>query len=336
MRGLPVLPSTRRRGPQRYVPGFQPGATVSVGGRVPSLPGVAGASGRSLGSGRARAAALVELTKPSITRMVLVTTGAGFVLGSGPGVDPALLLHTLLGTGLVAGGTNAFNQIWEREADARMPRTRHRPLPAGRLGAGEATAFATAISGAGLLYLWLLVGSLVAGLVALSLTSYVFVYTPLKRRSPLCTVVGAVPGALPILAGWAAAAGTAAGGWVLFWILFVWQLPHFYALAWLYRDDYRLGGFAVVSVHDDAGRATGRRAFAWALLLVPVGLAPVLLGTAGPLYLIGAAPLGIGFAALAGHMARNPGVRSARRLFHASLAYLPLVLGLLVLDRFVA
>ena len=193
-----------------------------------------------------------------------------------------LLANTLLGTALVAGGTNAWNQIWERDVDARMARTRGRPLPSGRLAASHAMWFASAITIIGVIYLGVTVNLVTASLAALTFASYVLLYTPLKRRTSLNTLVGAVPGALPIVGGW-----TAAGGRLdvavaaLFWILFLWQLPHFLALAWIYREDYRAGGLKMLSVGDDDGRDTARMALLYAMALLPISLLPTLLGVTG-------------------------------------------------------
>ena len=272
-----------------------------------------------------------ELTKPGITRLVVLTAAAGFLLGARGAVDAALLAHALLGTALVAAGTNALNQWWERDADARMNRTRRRPLPAGQLRPDDALAFATTISIAGILWLAAFVNTLTAALAALSLASYVFAYTPLKRRTPLALFVGAVPGALPILGGWTAAgAGLTLPGWVLFGILFLWQLPHFLALGWLYRDDYLQGGFAMLSRADPDGRQTARQALLFAAALVVVSLLPARVGLAGTPYVVAAAALGFALLGWSAEMARHPSPARARLLFVASVLYLPALLILLV------
>lgn len=279
----------------------------------------------------ASVAAYWELTKPGITRLVVLTAAAGFLLGARDGVDPVLLAHALLGTALVAGGTNALNQWWERDADGRMNRTRGRPLPAGLLRPGDALAFAIIIAITGIVWLAAFVNTLTAGLAAISLASYVFAYTPLKRRTPLALFVGAVPGALPILGGWTAAgAGLTVPGWVLFGILFLWQLPHFLALGWLYRDDYLAGGFAMLSRGDHDGRMTARQALLFAAALVVVSLVPVRVGLAGTPYLVGAAALGLALLGWSAEMVRHPSPARARRLFLASVLYLPTLLLLLV------
>jgi protoheme IX farnesyltransferase len=252
-------------------------------------------------------------------------------------VDPWLLLHTLIGTALVASGTNAFNQLRERDVDAHMRRTRGRPLPSGRLSPRAAALFAGTISVVGVAYLGWRVNALTAALAALTLASYVLLYTPLKRRTSLNTLVGAVPGALPILGGW-----TAAGGHIgvaalsLFWILFLWQLPHFLALAWIYREDYKTAGLAMLSVEDVDGRRTGWMVPLYALALLPVSLLPSLVGVTGPWYFLGAALLGIGFVAAGAAMLGRATPRGAWRVFLASIIYLPALLTLMVLDKIAA
>src|SRR3989441_1433880 len=244
---------------------------------------------------RARFADFLELTKPRVTALVLVTTLVGFYLASQGPMDLLLLLNTLVVTALVAAGTSALNQYVEREEDGRMLRTRRRPLPAGRLDPGHALLFAAAISVAGLVHLVLTVNLMTAGLAALTLLSYVFVYTPLKRITTLCTLVGAIPGALPPLGGWTAAHGdVAAGGVALFAILFVWQLPHALAIAMLYKDDYARGGFRLLPVVDEAGGATRRQILAHCLVLLPLSLVPTMLDVTGVGYFFGAVVLRLG------------------------------------------
>lgn len=279
------------------------------------------------------AAAYLELTKPRITWLVVLTAGAGF-LAAVPSPDVLILVHALVGTALVAGGTNALNQWWERDVDARMRRTCRRPLPSARLAAGPALLFGVAIAAVGLAELLVFTNLLTAALAALTLTSYVLVYTPLKRRTTLATLVGAVPGALPILGGWTAATGAVApAAWALFATLFLWQMPHFYALAWLYRDDYRRGGLAMVSVLDVDGRRTGRGALLYAGALVPVSVLPAVLGTAGGWYVAAALGLGAWLIGAGAAFARRAEVRAARGLLQASVIYLPLLLVFLVVDR---
>ena len=281
--------------------------------------------------------AFLELTKPRITQLVLLTAAAGFYLGAGGGVDLWLLVHTLLGTALVAAGTNAFNQLRERDLDARMVRTQGRPLPSGRVSPRAAGVFAAVISCAGVAYLAIAVNLLTAGLAALTLASYVLLYTPLKRTTSLNTLIGAVPGALPIVGGWTAAGG-ALGPAVLalFWILFLWQLPHFLALAWIYREDYRRGGFAMLAVEDPEGRRTGAMALLYAAALVPVSLLPTMFGVTGALYFFGALVLGVVYTGVGVALALRVTSPRAWRVFTVSVVYLPALLALLVIDKIAA
>src|SRR5688572_5257243 len=273
--------------------------------------------------------ALFELTKPGITRMVLVTTAAGFYLAGGGAL--LLLLHTLIGTAMAASGTNALNQWVERDADALMRRTAQRPLPAGRLSSLEALVFASLISLVGLAYLSVFVNLPTALVVAITLTSYVFVYTPLKRKTWLSTLIGAVPGALPIVAGWTAAGRPiTAVAVVLFGIMFLWQMPHFFALAWIYREDYGRAGFQMLTVVDRSGVRAARQGAWFAAALLPISLLPTLLGLTGAVYLVGATALGLMFVSLAGVMhIRGPSERLAARLFTGSIIYLPVLLVLM-------
>lgn len=286
-------------------------------------------------AGRLRVLAdLFSLTKPGITLLVIATTAAGAYLASVGSVSPGLLVHVLVGTGLLAAGTNALNQYAERELDARMYRTRGRALPSGRLGAPLALAFAVGISVAGAIYLALAVNLLTATLGALALCSYIFVYTPLKTRTSLCTVVGAVPGAIPPMMGWTAVQGELdVLAWVLFAIVFLWQLPHFLAIAWIYRDDYARAGFPMLPVVDPEGARTGRQIVLYSLALVPVSLLTTFLGLTGAIYFFGALTLSLVFLALGVHMALARSGRYARRLFLASVVYLPALLGLMVVDK---
>jgi len=284
---------------------------------------------------RARLGDFLELTKPRVTSLVVITTLVGFYLGSRGPMDFVLLLNTLLGTALVAAGTSALNQYVEREEDGRMLRTRRRPLPAGRMEPGHALLFAAATSAAGLAHLALTVNLLTAGLAALTLASYVFVYTPLKQITSLCTMVGAIPGALPPLGGWTAAHGEiAAGGVALFAILFVWQLPHALAIAILYRDDYARGGFRLLPIVAPGG-ATGRQIMAHCLVLLPLSLVPTMLQVTGALYFYGAVVLGLALTACAVPILWNASARAARRMLLASVVYLPLLLCLMAFDRMV-
>lgn len=274
------------------------------------------------------------LTKMRITVLVLVTTAAGFLLASGPDLDLALLGWTLLGTGLAASGAAALNQVIERDVDAKMRRTANRPIPSGRMTAAHGLAVGVGLALAGVGLLAGLVNWLTALLALATVLLYVGVYTPLKRMTPLNTIVGAIPGAIPPVMGWTAVAGTMglpAG--VLFAILFLWQLPHFLAIAWIFRDDYRLGGFPMLPVVDPDGEATGRQVALYCAALVPVSLIPTFLGLTGPIYFFGALLLGLGFLASGLMMAMHRRGKEARHVLLASVTYLPLLLALLVVDR---
>jgi protoheme IX farnesyltransferase len=247
-----------------------------------------------------------------------------------------LLAHLLVGTAFVAGGTNALNQLLERDLDARMRRTMSRPLPSGRLGATEAAIFGWGAGAFGVAYLAIFTNSLTAIIAAATLASYVLVYTPLKRYTPISTIIGAVPGALPIAGGWTASGAPLSSEAVaLFAILFFWQLPHFLSLSWIYRDDYARAGFRMLSVGDADGRSTFFHATLTAGALFPITLAPAVLGLAGPVYFVGAGGLALWMVWASFSAARDPSMRRARKLFFASLVYLPAVLGLMILDRFV-
>jgi protoheme IX farnesyltransferase len=276
----------------------------------------------------------LELTKPRVTLMVVITMAFGFYIGARGEMDWILLLHAVIGTALVAGGTSALNQYFEREIDAKMLRTKNRPLPAGRLQPHEAMVFSIAISVAGIAHLLLAVNLLTALLAALTLISYVFLYTPLKQKSSLSTVVGAIPGALPPLGGWTAARGELSlEGWVLFAILFLWQLPHFLAIAWIYREDYRRGGLPMLTVVDPDGNSAGRQIISNCLALLPVSLLPTILGMAGRLYFVGALALSLFFLGCGIAVMRYRTNADVRRLLRASLVYLPVLLALMALDK---
>ncbi len=282
---------------------------------------------------RVRLADYVELTKPKIAAMALVTVAVGYLLGAAPGFRADHLLHTLLGAGLVAAGGGALNHWLERRADARMRRTADRPLPAGRVSPPEALAFGAVLAAAGVGYLAVALPTPAAAIAAaLTFALYVGVYTPLKRVTTWNTVVGAVPGALPPVIGWCAGNGAvAAEGWALFAILFVWQLPHFYSIAWLHRDDYARGGMRMLPVIDRRdGRLTGRMTAVTAGLLLVITAAPFAVGAAGWPYLVGALPLGAWFLARAVRFARRRDRETARSLLRGSLVYLVGVMGLLV------
>jgi len=276
----------------------------------------------------------VALTKPRVNLLVLVTTTIGFHLGNVGRTDLALLFHTVVGTFLVASGAAAFNQVLERDVDARMRRTMARPLPGGRVSARDAALFATALSIAGILELGFGANWLAATVALITLGSYALVYTPLKRVTSLATIIGAVPGALPPVIGWAASRGSVGlEAWVLFAIVFVWQMPHVLAVSWLYREDYARGGIRVLPVEDPNGRSTAFQMVNYAAALVPVSLMPTVVGIAGRTYLAGAIVLSIALLAMTIRFARNRTPEGARRLFAASLVYLPVLWVLMLADR---
>jgi protoheme IX farnesyltransferase len=286
---------------------------------------------------RARAqilADLLSLAKPRVVLMVLVTTVVGYYVGLAGTPDYARLIALLIGTSLAAGGTLALNQYWERDVDALMERTRTRPLPEGRLAPLEALLFGSAATGVGLAVLAIGAGRLAALVTAATFALYVFAYTPLKLRTPLCTLVGAVPGALPPVTGWAAARDdVAVGAWVLFGILFLWQLPHTLAIARLYQADYARAGVRLLPVIDAQGRSTERQILSGCVALLAVSLLPTLIGLAGGVYFVGALLLGAAFATLGAQQALAPSVSRARRVLLASLLYLPVLLALLAFDK---
>jgi protoheme IX farnesyltransferase len=282
-----------------------------------------------------RAADFLALTKPRVVAMVLLTTLVGFYLGTRVGaLDYLRLLATLVGTALAAGGTLALNQYLEREADARMLRTRERPLPDGRLAPLDALIFGATLTALGVLYLALAVDPLPALVTAVVSTTYLFAYTPLKSRTSLCSVVGAVPGALPPVAGWAAASGDLGlGAWVLFAIMFLWQIPHTLAIAHLYRDDYARAGIQVLPVVEPGGASTGRQIISNSLALLAVALLPTLIGLAGAVYFAVALVLGLTLLALSVRLARSGTAADARRLLFATLLHLPILLATMAADK---
>ena len=271
-----------------------------------------------------RVADFLALTKPRLNSLVVATAGAGYFLGAAA-PDLAAALHVLVGSALVAGGAAAFNQVAERDIDEVMQRTRLRPVAAGRLTPLEGRLFAFTLSVAGLLELALRVNALAAGAALATLVSYAAVYTPLKRRTPWATLVGAVPGALPPVIGWTAARGAlTVEAWILFGIVFLWQLPHFHALSWLYRDDFARAGLPLVATRDPDGRGTALQALFATILLVPLSAAPTLVGMTGPHHLAAAGFLGVLFLTLAVRFLARRSEARARALFVGSLAYLPL------------
>ena len=283
---------------------------------------------------KSRAAVFVDLIKARLTALVLLTTLVGFYVGWRGAMNFALMFHTLAGTALVAAGAAALNQLLECEYDAKMRRTQNRPLPSGRLQPATVMIFGGVCAVAGIIYLALLVNPLTSVIGAVSLVSYLFIYTPLKRVTWLNTAIGAIPGALPPLMGWTAAHGELSrGGWALFAILFFWQLPHFLAIAWIYREEYAKAGFVMLPVIDPEGERTARQAVSHTLGLLPISLCPFLFHLTGPIYLLGALALGLAFVWFAMQFARELTVARARQLFYVSITYLPLLLILMVWDK---
>ena len=276
----------------------------------------------------------LQLTKPRLNLLVVFTTGAGYWLGVAGHVDPWTLVHAVIGTALVAGGSAVFNQLYEQDTDALMSRTRLRPLPDGRVTPVRAFAFGLLLNALGLVQLTIGVNHLSAVVAFATLVTYVIWYTPMKRRSSLSTVIGAIPGALPPVIGWAAATNTLSReAWLLFAIVFLWQMPHFLALAWLFREEYERAGFPVLPVVEPSGRSTARQAVVYTAALLPVSLAPALTGLAGPLYFAVALVLGVVFLGLAIRFAFDLHRRSARYLFLGSLVYLPLIWIFMIATR---
>jgi len=279
-------------------------------------------------------AVYADLFKARLTCLVLLTTLVGFYVGFRGPVDVVLMFHLLLGTALLASGAAALNQLMEREYDARMRRTQDRPLPTGRLQPQTVLMVGSASAMMGLIYLAQAVNLTTSLVGAVSLVCYLFVYTPLKRVTWLNTLAGAVPGALPPLMGWTAARGELSReGLALFAIQAFWQLPHFMAIAWIYREEYARAGFKMLPVVDPEGRRTGRQAVSHTLALLGVSLCPFLFNLTGPIYLVGALILGLAFVWFAIQFSRDRTIARARQLFYASLLYLPLLLVVMVLDK---
>jgi protoheme IX farnesyltransferase len=276
----------------------------------------------------------LALTKPRITWLILMSTGMGYFFGSKGGWHFLTLFHTLLGTWLLASGTATLNQWFEREADGKMRRTQERPLPSGRMHEERALLFGLLISVAGFFDLQLGVNPLAALLGAVTLGSYLFIYTPLKQRSPHSTTIGAIPGAMPPLIGYAAASGTLTwDAWILFAILFLWQFPHFYAIAWMYREDYERAGIRMLPVVEPDGESTARRILWFSLALIPISLVPKFLSMAGTVYLIGAAVMGLLFLYAGLRITFDRTRQQARRVLLASVVYLPVLYGLMLFDH---
>jgi heme o synthase len=283
---------------------------------------------------RTRALDYVALAKPRLNVLVVLSALAGYVMAGTEGLGILRLLGMLLGTGLVAGGASAFNQVLERDVDAHMRRTRMRPMADQRLQPLEGSLFGAAIAITGVLILSATTNLLAAGVALLTLVTYVAVYTPLKRRTSFSTVIGAIPGAFPPLIGWAAARGElSTEAWTLFGVVFLWQLPHFLAIAWIYREDYARAGFPMLPVIEPDGRSTGRQSVLYAAALLPLSLAPMLMRMTGEMYFVGALVLGVAFVALTVRFARTREVRDARRVFFASIIYLPLIWTLMIVDK---
>jgi len=277
---------------------------------------------------------LVELVKARLTLLVLLTTAVGFYLGAEGPINFVALLHTVFGTAAAAAGAAALNQWWEYNLDALMQRTRSRPVPAGRMRPRDAVILGSALSIFGVAYLAFVCNALSAALAAITIIIYIFAYTPLKRVSTFNTALGAVPGALPPMIGWAAARGTLnAGAWMLFAILFFWQLPHFFAIAWMYRDDYARAGFQMISSDDRTGERSASQSVFFCMLLFVVAGLPAFLGIATVFYLLAELILGAVFVAVAMRFLKTRARADARRLFITSIIYLPLLLGALVLSK---
>jgi len=288
----------------------------------------------AIADGRSRAADYVTLAKPRLNLLVVGSTLAGYVMGNGDMANALVVIAMVAGTGLVAGGASAFNQVIERRTDALMRRTRLRPMADERMPSSDALVYAAALSLSGLAILALAV-NLLSALVALAtLISYTAIYTPLKLRTSFATVIGAIPGALPPVIGWAAATnGLSQGAWILFGILFLWQLPHFLAIAWMYREDYARAGFPMLAVIEPDGRSTGRQSVLYAAALLPLSLAPTLVGITTTTYFVAALLLTLGFLALTLQFARTRSVAHARRVFFGSILYLPVLWVLMIAGR---
>ncbi len=287
-----------------------------------------------LAGSHARSRDFVALAKPRLNLLVVASTLVGYAMADGESLGVLRVAGLLLGTGLVAGGASAFNQVVERDLDALMKRTRLRPLPDQRLQPIEGLLFGSAMTLAGLLMILMSANLLAAAVALATLLCYVVVYTPLKRRSSLGTVIGAIPGALPPVIGWAASSGALPPqAWTLFGIMFLWQLPHFLAIAWMYRDDYARAGFPMLPVLEPDGRSTGRQSVLYAAALVPLSLAPTLMRMAGEAYFAGALVLGLAFLWVTLRFARTRSAGDARRVFFGSIVYLPLLWILMIVNK---
>ena len=281
-----------------------------------------------------RAGDFVTLTKPRLNFLVLLTTAAAFALGSRPEATFFDLVHTLVGTFLVAGGAAALNQVWERATDRLMRRTERRPMAEMRLSVAQGTTFGVLLTLLGAAELAYFVNPLSSGVALFTTASYLFFYTPLKLRTSLSTIAGALPGALPAVIGWAAATNTLSiEGWVLFGIVFLWQMPHFLAIAWMYRDEYARAGMPLLPVIEPDGRSTGRQAVLYTAALIPLSMMPTGVGLSTVYYLVGAIALGAILMMLSLEFSVKRDIATARRLFFGSIIYLPLLWAILVFDH---
>lgn len=308
------------------------------------MSGEAKVFGAAVSRSRSRALDFLELMKPELTGLSMLSALCGFYIGTQGSFPPWLFAHTALGTLLVGGGAGALNQFIERRYDAMMKRTERRPLPAGRLHPLEALVFGAAISAIGILELSIFVNLLTGFLAVLTWTTYLFLYTPLKRVSPIATIIGGIPGALPPVMGWAAARNDVSiEAWILFAVLFCWQMPHFFSLAWMYRLDYARAGYKILTVSDRRGVRTGRQILAYLLALIPASVAPALVGLTGPVSLVSALVLGACFLIPGIRLVRFASIDRpdaavnvnafSRRLFVASLIYLPALMLIMTLDK---
>src|SRR5438132_2214669 len=300
---------------------------------IPMHPSTAGEV-VAASTARARAGAYLELTKPRITFLIVLTSAAGFVLGSRGAVNYLVFAHAMIGIALLSSGIGTLNQFMERDLDGLMRRTADRPLPSGRLFPFEALWFGVTLTLMAEAYLALFVNVLTALLGLTVIAGYLFVYTPLKTRTSLSTALGAFPGAMPPLMGWTAARGEIdVAAWVLFAILFLWQFPHFLAIAWMYREDYGRAGIRMLPVLEPDGRVTGQQIIAYSVMLLPVSLLPTILGISGKFYLVAALVLGLLFVASSVRAALSKSNQHARQLLLASVLYLPILFGVMVLNR---
>ena len=298
---------------------------IELNGRIAQLERI---------SARERVAAYIELTKPRITFLIVLTAAAGFALASTARVDYPAMLTAMVGVALLSSGIATLNQYMEKDLDALMRRTANRPLPTGKLLPWEALAFGVGLTVLAEVYLAVLVNPLSAVIGLTVISGYLFGYTPLKTRTSLSTFVGAFPGAVPPLIGWASARGSiGVEAWVLFAILFLWQFPHFLAIAWMYREDYTRAGILMLPVVEPDGRVTGQQIVLYTVMLLPVSLLPTLLGTAGKIYFVGAIIFGLAFLYFSVRAAFSKSRQAARQLLLASVIYLPLLFILMVLDR---